>query len=391
MYYPHATHQVCQQVQYTVNDPKSFGLGYQPEMQFFFATNRPFSTSDAIKQQDGMKKTFNVTIDIVLSETTQFSDLVLPDLTYLESWHYSPTRSTPGTKHSAIRQPMTNVYNIPYDAMTILWEMAKRLGLRDAYVEQLNGTWDLKEVKFQQDRDYTSREMVEVLWADKVKKPFDYALENAFVGTMVAAHDRYHHGVETECTGPGKPRIKLYADQLVGSYETVAKTVKDNGITNINLDQYKVAYSPVPTKDHAFPTPHREAKDYPFYLITHKRMYRTQAGNTAQNSILNFAIGADAQENFIALNTATGKQMGIQDGDMVVVESRVGRAQGKVKLTQGIRPDVIAVSYHYGHWSLGFPDYAKKGTWINQAMELHPDRIAGMNSFNDTKVKLYKA
>jgi anaerobic selenocysteine-containing dehydrogenase len=390
VYYPHATHECCQQVQYTVNDPKAYGLPYQPEMQIFFATNRPFSTSDAIKQQDGMKKTFNVVIDIVNTETCQFADIVLPDLTYLESWHFSPTRSTPGTKHTAIRQALTNVYNIPYDAMTILWELAKRLGIRDAYVDELNKKWGLKETTFQKGRDYTSKEMVEVIWKDKTRKPFEYALEHAFVGKMVSVHDRYLHSVEAACKGPGKPRIKLYADHLVDTYANVEKTVKANDITNINLDQFKVAYSPIPIKEHAFPTPHREAKDYPLYLITHKRMYRNQAGNTAQNPILN-ALGNDTAENFIAVNAETAKGLGIRDGDTVVVESRVGKAKGRAKLTQGIRPDTIAVSYHHGHWSLGFPDYAKKGTWINQVLELHPDRIAGMNSFNDTKVKLYKA
>jgi anaerobic selenocysteine-containing dehydrogenase len=107
--------------------------------------------------------------------------------------------------------------------------------------------------------------------------------------------------------------------------------------------------------------------------------------------MLNQALGADAAENFIAVNTVTAKALGLKDGSMAVVETRVGRAKGKVKLTEGIRPDTIAVSYHYGQWSMGMPDYAKKGIWINQALELHPDRIAGMNSFNDTKCKLIKA
>ncbi|MFN6961301.1 MAG: molybdopterin dinucleotide binding domain-containing protein, partial [Rhodocyclaceae bacterium] len=87
---------------------------------------------------------------------------------------------------------------------------------------------------------------------------------------------------------------------------------------------------------------------------------------------------------------ATAQKMGIKDGDWVVIETRVGKARGKAKLTQGIRPDVIAVSYSYGHFSPGFPAQAKKGTWINQALELHPDRLSGMNSFNDTKCKLAK-
>jgi anaerobic selenocysteine-containing dehydrogenase len=391
VYYPHATHEVCQQVQYTVNDPKAYGLGYQPEVQIFFATNRPFSTSDAIKQQDGMKKTWNCVIDIVLTETTQFADLVLPDKTYLESWHFSPTRSTPGTKHSAIRQPMANPYNIPHDAMSILWELNKRLGLRDAYAAELNKKWGLKKVTFQPGRDYTPKEMVEVIWRDKTGKDFDYAMLNGFVGKKVDVEDRYLHSIEKGCKGPGKQRIKLYADHLVDSYANVVKTVKANDIKNIDLEQYRVAYLPLPSKEHAFPTPHREAKDFPLYLITHKRMYRNQSGYMAENIMLNIAIGADAAENYIAVNPTTAKALGLKDGAMAVIETRVGKAKGKVKLTEGIRPDTIAVSYHYGQWSLLMPDYAKKGIWINQALELHPDRIAGMNSFNDTKCKLTKA
>lgn len=390
VYFPHGHHDVCQQVQYTVNDPKAYGLGYTPEMQIFFATNRPMSTSDALKQLDGMKKTFNVVIDIVNTETAQFADIVLPDLTYLEAWHFSPTRWTPSRKHTAIRQPLTNAYNIPHDATSILWELAKRLGLRDKYADELNSKWGLKEHTFQKGRDYTPREMVELLWAEKAHKPFQYALDNGFTGKKVDTKARYLSGLEAKCKGAGKPRMKLYADQLVESYNKVEKTVKANAITNIDLAGYKVAYSPIPLKDHAFPTPHREATDFPLYLITHKRMYRNQAGNTAQNPILN-ALGADTQENYVAVNTETAKGLELKDGDTVVIESRVGKAKGKVKLTQGIRPDTIAVSYHHGHWSLGFPDYARKGTWINQAMELHPDKISGMNSFQDTKVKLYKA
>ena len=177
--------------------------------------------------------------------------------------------------------------------------------------------------------------MVEVIWTDKTKKSFAYALENAFVGKTVSTHDRYLHSVEAECKGPGKPRIKLYADQLVDSFAKVKKTVEDNKITNINLDQFKVAYSPIPIKEHAFPTPHREAKDYPLYLITHKRMYRNQSGNTAQNPILNFAIGADAAENFIAVNAATGKELGIKDGDHGGGGKPGGQGQGQGEADPG--------------------------------------------------------
>jgi phenylacetyl-CoA:acceptor oxidoreductase len=389
VYYPHATHEVAQQVMLTLLDPKAFGLGYEPEMQFFFATNRPFSTSDTARQFEGLKKTFNVTIDIVMTETAWYSDIVLPDLTYLEAWHFSPTRWTPGTKHTAIRQPLANVYNIPHDAYSILWELAKRLDLRDAYIENVNKQWGLKEQTFQKGRDYSDKEAVEVIWLDKTKKPFDYAIEHGFTGKTVSVTDRYLKGVEDKFKGAGKPKMNFYAEQLVDSLAKVKEVAGKNSVPGLNVAKYEMALSPLPHKEHAFPTPHREAKDYPLYLVTHKSMYRNQVGNTALNPILNQALGPDTDENWVAINRATAEELGIENNDPVIVESRVGKAQGKAKLVEGIRPDTVSVSYHYGQWSPGFPEYARKGIWINQVLELHPDVVCGMDSFNDTKCKVY--
>jgi len=388
VYFPHATHNICQQVAHTLLDPKAYGLPYEPEMQIFYATNRAFSTSDAKKQFEGYAKTYNVVIDIVLTETANMADIVFPDLTYLEAWQFSPTRWTPVSGHTAIRQPMTNVYNIPLDAWGIIWELAKRTGIRDDYVKAMNAKFKLKKNPFKTGRNYNSRDAVERLWKEKTGKPFEYALEHAFVGKRLSVEERYLHGVEHSYKGPGKPKMKLYADQLLGTFDKVKETVKKHGIKNIDLDHYRIALSPLPRKEHAFPTPHREAKSYPLYLMTYKRMYRNQSGNTAQNPILN-RLG-DSDENFLLINSATAKKMGIKNDDQVRIETRVGHAQGKARVTEGIRPDVVAVSYHYGHFSPGFPDYAKKGIWINPALELHPDVVSGMNSFNDTKCKVVK-
>jgi thiosulfate reductase/polysulfide reductase chain A len=118
-------------------------------------------------------------------------------------------------------------------------------------------------------------------------------------------------------------------------------------------------------------------------------MYFNQSNN-AMVPVLR-EIAHDADENFVAINTETAKRLGIKDGDNVYVESRAGKIKIKARLTEGIRPDTVAISYHYGHWSNSMPAYAKKGANPNWVLELHPDRISGMNSFNDTKVKVYKA
>jgi len=391
VFYPYSNHHIAQQPNITMQDPKAWGLAYVPEMQIFYGTNRPVSIPNAWQQFDGLAKTYNVVIDVVMTESCWYADIVLPDKTYLESWHWAPTRTTPDTSHMAIRQPMTNPYNLEWDAFSIMWELMKRLGLRDKYAEECNKAWGLKEVTFKTGRDYTQREGVEVLWAEKTKKEFSVALEKGFVGSKKNAKSKYLSGAEDKFRGPGKAKIKFYADHMIETYYKVEDIVKKNGITSIDLPMYKIAYSPLPTKDHAFPTPHREAIDFPFYVITNKRMYRNQSGFTANNAILNQALGPDAATNYVQINKSTADKLTIKDGDKVNIETRVGKVKGTAQVIQGIRPDTLAVSYHYGTFSPGLAPAARNGTWINQVLEYHPDLISGHNSFNDTKCKLTKA
>jgi len=391
VFFPHASHNVAQQVALTILDPHRFGLPYVPEMQIFYATNRPFSTSDTQPQFESLKKTFNVCIDIVMSETAAMSDIVLPDLTYLESWHFSPTRYTPYAKHTAIRRPATNAYNIPHDGYSIIWELARRLGILDEYIEQINAKWGLKKYPLEKGREYSAKDTVERIWQEKTKgKSFDIAMQKGFVGKHLDDSAIYLGGIEKTFKGPGKPKMKFYADQLVDTLEVVRQQVAKHKIKTIDLDAYALSLSPIPLKGHGFPTPHIEAKAYPFYLITFKKMFRNQSANTATNPILN-ALGPDSQENGVVMNASMAAQKGIKEGEMVVIETRVGKVQGKATLIQGIRPDTLGVSYHFGQQSEGLPSYARKGIWINSVLELHADVVSGMNSFNDTKCKLYKA
>jgi anaerobic selenocysteine-containing dehydrogenase len=391
VFFPYANHHIAQTPNLAVQNPKAYGLPYEPEMQIYYGTNRPASIPNSWQQFEGMTKTFNVVIDINMTESAWYADVVLPDKTYLESWHWAPTRSTPDAKHMAIRQAMVNPYKLEQDAFSIMWELAKRLDIRDKFADESNKAWGLKDVTFKPGRDYTQREAVEVIWADKTKKDFSVALEQGFIGKKIPIKDKYLSGVEAKFRGPDKAKMKLYADQLIDTYYKAEGIVKKNNLASFNLAKLKVAYSPLPTREHTMPTPHREAADFPFYLITHKRMYRYQTGNTANNVILNQALGADAATNYITINNATGKQLGLKDGDKVTIETRVGKVQGTANLVEGVRPDTIAVSYHYGMFSPGMAPSARNGTWINQVLEHHPDLISGHNSFNDTKCKLYKA
>jgi anaerobic selenocysteine-containing dehydrogenase len=391
VYFPNGHHDVCQQVALTLLDPAAYGLPYVPEMQIIYATNRPVSTSDTNEQFKGLEKIFTVTIEVSMSETAWMSDIVLPDLSYLESWHFSPVRAHPHAKHIGIRQPVINHFNLEHDGYTILWELANRLGIRDDYAAALNKEWHLEKYQFQPGRDYSPREAVEVLWLDATKgTPFSVAVEQGFVGKQLPPEEVYSKGIEDKMKGPGKPKMAFYADSMVYTLEKVKQTVAQHGIANLDIPLYEIAYSPIPLSAHAFPVPHREAEQYPFYLITFKRMYRNQMQGSNSNAILNFALGSDVTENRVLINTTTAQGLGVADGDPVTIETRLGKVTGRCQLTQGIRPDTVGVSYHYGQTLPSLPDYMHRGLTVNAVLELHPDRISGMNSYNDTKCKVYR-
>jgi anaerobic selenocysteine-containing dehydrogenase len=403
VFFPHATHNVAQQCAYTYQNPEKYGLPYKPQMAIFYATNRILSTSEIEKQFEGYKNLYSVNINVVLDETSQFADIVLPDKTYLEDFHFSPTRWTPDSEHKAIRQEIVNAYNIPYGIFEILWELAKRLGILDKYIEELNKEWKLKEKKFEVGKDYTSKEATAIIWEDTTGKPFEYALKHGLLAKSLDVKKRYLEDL-SKFEGKGKPKINFYAEQLVFTKEKVFEIMdKNENVKKVFMEWFEedennvkkileIKFSPLPLREHSFPTPHkkRDSKEYPFYLITFKRMYRNQTDAHALNPVLN-EVAKDSSSNFVLINSKIAKKMGIKDEDEVYVESKIGKVKGKAKLTEGIRPDTVAISYHYGRFAKSFPEYAKKGVLPNFIIEYHPDIISGENSFNDTKVKIYKA
>ena len=54
----------------------------------------------------------------------------------------------------------------------------------------------------------------------------------------------------------------------------------------------------------------------------------------------------------VLMNAKTAKKRGIEDGDMIWIESPTGKIKQKVKLCQGIRPDCLLISGQFGQWAM---------------------------------------
>ena len=95
-------------------------------------------------------------------------------------------------------------------------------------------------------------------------------------------------------------------------------------------------------------------------------------------------------ENYAVMNSEAAKANGIKDGDWIWVESTVNKVKIKAKVIEGIHPEVVAISYHHGHWANTFPHAKDKGVNPNFLLPLVTDEVGGQAAVSGFKVKVYK-
>ena len=124
------------------------------------------------------------------------------------------------------------------------------------------------------------------------------------------------------------------------------------------------------------------------------------------------ALTALEPENFVEMNSADARDLGVWTGDRVRITSASNGAGviGRVKVVEGIRPGVIAVSHSRGRWEINSRPYwldgkptavdprRGRGLTINPVLRVDPslgdvplqEPIGGSVSFFDTRVKVEK-
>ena len=138
-----------------------------------------------------------------------------------------------------------------------------------------------------------------------------------------------------------------------------------------------------------------------FFLLSAQTSY-----SNTQNKVQIIQLNDDT------INPVTAEKRGIRDGDKIKVSSGIGEIVTKARVTEGVHPQVVAISHHLGHWEYGAyasgracgdypthtcePDCHHKwwhetGVHPNWIIPNAPDPIAGQLRFMDTVVKVAKA
>ena len=339
--------------------------------------------------KDTKKVPLFIACDILIGETSMYADYILPDVTYLEQWDTPHTAPTIVTKITKVRQPMTKVFPETKSLEEILISIAKKMNLSGFGDNGFGPGMPLNKPE-----DFYSKLIANI------------AIEGGVPGDTEQAKIKYVLDRGGVFESPDKAYQGAY---LAHRYENIARIYSEE----VGSSKHSITgenFSGVPTYE-----PIKDLKgnvindkEYPFTLITHKLPFHSHS-----RTVTNPWLMEILPENFVDLNADDANKLGIKNGDLVRIVSATNQKGevGKARLLQGIRPGVVAVSGHYGHWALGAQDTVIDGKTIkgdkmrqgginpNPVMRLDTsignvcleDPVGGSASFNDTQIKVLKA
>ncbi len=401
--------------------------------------------------RDPKKIPLVIACDVVVGETSMYADYIIPDLTYLERWGTPHAIPQPAVAASPVRQPaaapVTELVTVDGEEMPISLEafliaVGKKLGLpgigkggfgkygdldrpEDFYLRlAANLAFGDKEDGSDAVPEAGDEELALFRQARRHLPPavFDEAKWRRAVGDdeslwrrvvyLLNRGGRFEHFSQAY---DGPYMRHAFKSQLYFYIESVGQA--KHSLTGENFD-------PLPRVQPALDAAGKEIPDdeseYPFQLITFKEIY----GGQSRTIGTYWNMSQLLPENRVLINRQDAERLGIADGDRVRLISasnpagaadlgngRRSEVVGRAQVVEGIRPGVVAASWHYGHWAYGareivvdgivVPGDPRRGTGLcpNPVMRLDPalgnvcltDPIGGSASFYDTRVKIVKA
>ena len=97
----------------------------------------------------------------------------------------------------------------------------------------------------------------------------------------------------------------------------------------------------------------RRTEEFPFWLLTSRSMQYSWGSNVSLPILAE--VARHVRGHFgVMLNRGAARRLGIDDGDLVEIESPSATTWGRAILREGVRPDVAVVLQQFGHWATPF-------------------------------------
>jgi anaerobic selenocysteine-containing dehydrogenase len=284
-----------------------------------------------------------------------YADIVLPSTTFLEEWGYDHSPTGAGFAEVKLKQPVVTPYANSRSVIDILFEIAKKLG--GTIAKSFEGIGNNGEgfVKF--------RTETLIAWPEFLKRGVWIGKEYEY-----KKYDRIFH----------TPSKKFEFSS--GNLKSLISQIKKKG---------SKAYDYLPNSEEVKFL--GDKNQYPFVLLPYQPLMVLENGSQnypwAQEIFL--PMHGLGWETLIEINTEIAKILKLKDGQLVWVESPFGKIKAKVKFSEGIHPNVVAIPSGQGHYSYG---KWQKGIGVNpnEIIGVDYDYLSGQAVFFNTRVKIYK-
>jgi anaerobic selenocysteine-containing dehydrogenase len=326
-----------------MQDPAKYEVEKLPRMAILHMVNPVLAFAS---QPDFMKTyemfEFVAVLSPWMSETADFyADVVLPSAT-IEKYEGPISAGDGYVDAKTLRMPPMEPLFESKGEIDIYLDLTEKMGKLSDYIGVVNQELELTDTEFAVP-DGSRPEVRDIF--DRWSKAqglsgIDYFEENGvWVKGPISPTKRYGYAMEEPFGGAVH---RLYGESLLKAQ----RLQKEAGADEVYWRDYTAFPTYRPTTMEGSPS------EYEFTLISYKLVEHKQA-RTAMVPLLTELSG----EQRLEMNPAAAKRLGLKDGDTVTVESHnalTGETRSLVtelKLTEGMRPDVVGMPHHFGMWT----------------------------------------
>lgn len=319
------------------------------------------TTTDILRDESLCE--FILQYDVVWSDSCNWADIVLPDLTPQETWTMSAAGENNDSKGIWVGQPTSEPKFERREVYEVCADLAKRLGVEEAYTEGKTREDWVRELY----EDFRKENPQAPTWDEMLKQGiYKEAFEpdndvDPFIVDPVA------NPLETE-TG----KIQIYSPEL-------AKLARE-----WELKDGDEIY-PIPVYVPGHEGPGTETDEYPLHLCGYHTKAHTHS-SYASNQIIQ-----DAHRHNVLINPKDADERGIKNNDKVRVKSQQGEVEIEARVTNRVIPGTVMIPEGSWHKANMQGDKVDKGGCINTLTTRHANPISKQTGQHNAIVQVTKA
>lgn len=348
-----------------ISEGQRFGIPYRAKALLHCRTNLMMNSHSAEAMADTLRSIpFQVSFADGIDETVEFADIVLPDSHDYERWDLFPANDPyafitpgPGEWFWLMRQPALKAPEGVKPWTEAYLDIAERLGILEKLFKVGNETWGIDPAyRLEPGRRYSVKDIAER--QAKTILGGDFRVDEIDESACFITREK------TLAEAYPKPfldaRVPIYFEHLIGAGREV-KAVADK----LGLDWDVSPYTPLLG---FFPCEAlRTDGEYDLLIVNFKVPFQNHS-ISGENLWIDEISVANPYAYNVMLNRRTAAAKGLEDGDRVMIESRHGREQGTLKVTELIHPECVGIPGIFGHWALRKPISRNKGVAFNNLL-----------------------